>query len=217
MSRCIGSLALAVLLSSVTAADARQFAQPPPSHTPAQADAPVDHPVVDRAAVRARLASARATNVGAFVRYEQGRVYPSNTTKAGLLNVWRDADGHLCAAATMIDRSGAHELVKHIGDTDNNLRLATIHDGPVMDWILESGLTQEEVVIIQAPFVPVVQEPRPAPQMVDAGLRAKETARLAVIYKQTEKMLAAEQQAALDTATDRLMAHPELAAAFVGA
>ena len=210
MSRFVGSLTLLVALSSLTASSARaqHFAQPPGQHGGgSHADA-----VSDRAALRAKLAEARAVNIAAFVAYERAGVYPSNTTKAGPLNVWRDADGHLCAAATVIDRSGEHALVRHIGDTDNNLRLATVQDGPVMSWILESGLTQEELVMIQAPMMPVARRPRPAPQPVDDKLRATETARLAAIYQRTEKQLAAEQGAALDTATDRLIAHPELAA-----
>jgi hypothetical protein len=209
MSRFVGSLALALALSSLTAsrAGAQHFAQPPAEH-----GAPAAAAVVDRATLRAKLADARAVNVTAFAAYERARVYPSNTTTPGPLNVWRDAGGHLCAAATIIDRSGAHELVRRVGDTDNNLRLATVHDGPVMTWMLESGLTQEELVAIQKPFNPVARRPQPAPQPIDDDLRAKETARLAVAYQQVEKQLAAETDAALDTATDRLLAHPELAA-----
>jgi hypothetical protein len=198
MSKIALSLALVASLSSV--GSAQQFAKAPAA------------PGVDRGLVRDSLAMARAANIAAFHAYVAARVYPSNTTSDKTLNVWRDKDGHLCAAATIIDRSGEHDLVKHVAETDNNLRLATITDGPIESWILESGLTQEELVTIQKPFNPVSRVPN---KPVDPDMRSAETARLGQVYAQIEKQLTAEQDAALDTATDRVMAHPELVAALV--
>lgn len=204
MSKLAGTFAVLASLTSITGVvSAQQFAAPPPSsHRAAVA-------TEERARVRQQLVERREANIASFEAYVDARSYPSNTMSRGSLNVWRDRDGHLCAAATIIDRSGAHELVKHVGDTDNNLRLATVTDGAIEDWILESGLTQEELVRIQLPFQPVVERPG---QPVDPDLRQAETARLSASYVKIEKELADEQQAALDLATDRLMQHPELAA-----
>src|SRR5690349_20243829 len=126
------------------------FAQPPP----AAADQ-----VLDRAAVRAALARVRATNIAAFRAYDQRGVFPSNVYKPGALNVWRDEHGHLCAAATIIDESGQHELVQSIAKHHDFIRLADVTRGPLMDWMLTSGLTQEELVAIQKPFMPVTPKP----------------------------------------------------------
>ena len=83
-----------------------------------------------------------------------------------------------------------------------------------MDWILTSGLTQAELVMIQKPFMPVTQRPalEPVkPVAIDTKLRAAETRRLAKLYKQIEQTLAKRQRANLELAVDRLMQRPDLA------
>jgi hypothetical protein len=203
MSKIALSLALVASVSSVVSA--QQFAHAPQTRR----ESP---PRDTRAAVRQRLADTRAANLAAFASYVDARVYPSNTMSNGSLNVWRDNGGHLCAAATIIDKSGEHELVNHVAETDNNLRLATVTDGAIENWILESGLTQEELVEIQKPFNPVSRRPN-AP--VDSDMRTAETTRLNGVYHTIEKHLADEQTAALDTATDRVMQHADLVAQLV--
>ena len=83
-----------------------------------------------------------------------------------------------------------------------------------MDWILTSGLTQAELVMIQKPFMPVAERPELAPTTtiaIDPRLRAAETRRLAKLYKTIEQKLDKGQRANLELAVDRLMQHPELA------
>ena len=104
--------------------------------------------------------------------------------------MWRDQDGHLCAAATIIRMSGTTELVDKVAEQNNFIRLADVKQGPLMDWILTSGLTQDEIVAIQEPFMPVTEQPQLAPAKpvaVDARMRAAETARLRAIYTQVER------------------------------
>jgi len=64
-------------------------------------------------------------------------------------SVFRDTAGRECPMAAMISQSGHDDLVATVVATNNRLRLADVHDGPLMDWILDSGLTQDEVVMIQ--------------------------------------------------------------------
>src|SRR5260370_10288897 len=90
------------------------FARPPATSTVA--------PALDRATLRARLVAARRANLAAFRAYRDGGVFPSNTYRASKLNVWRDRDGHLCAAATIIDRSGQHDLVARVAEQNNFIR-----------------------------------------------------------------------------------------------
>jgi hypothetical protein len=170
-------------------------------------------PTYDRATVRAMLAEIRAHNLAAFHAYATAGVYPSNVYKPGALNVWRDQDGHFCAAATIIRASGEIELTDRVAEQTNFIRLADVTSGPLMDWMLTSGLTQEELVAIQKPFMPVVDKPVPAPVQtvtLDAKLRAAETTRLRKVYAQVERQLAKSEKQSLDTATDRLMKHPAL-------
>jgi len=172
---------------------------------------------VSRAAVRAKLAEMRRANVARFHAYRTAKVYPSNIVQPGALNVWRDFEGHLCAAATIIYASGETELVQQVADTNNFIRLKDVSSGPLMNWIITSGLTQEELVAIQRPFIGVAPtEPaRPPVVAVDERKKAAETARLAAVYQRTEAAIATATKRSLDVATDRLMAHPDLARMFL--
>lgn len=208
-------------VSSLASADGR-FAQPPPGAAPrvAQID-PWDHTedlpavVVDRDAVRAKLAANRQANLGRFRAYQAAGVFPSNTYTKTKLNVWLDEQGHFCAAATIIRSSGQVELANNVAAQNNFLRLGDVRQGPVMDWILTSGLTQVEIAAIQEPFEGVgggrgYGEPQPV-VAVDPALRKREDARLMAKYKQVEAQILKNAAASLDAATDRLMKNPTLA------
>jgi len=171
----------------------------------------------NRAAVRAALAANRIANVARFHAYQTAGVFPSNTFKPGELNVWRDRDGHYCAAATIIKSSGETALVAKVADDTNFIKLADVQQGPLMDWILTSGLTQDELVMIQKPFKPVTERPSVDTSVaVDARMREAETRRLAKLYRSVEAKLVAESDASLDAAADRLLHDaPALAAQLV--
>ena len=201
-------------LSSVSHADRatappHHFAQPPGAVAATQPDQGELELVLDRDHIRAALTTERAHNIAAFEAYVRRGSFPSNTFTTNIANVWRDRDGHLCAAATMIDASGAHALVKQVAEQNNFIRLADVKQGPLMDWMLTSGLTQDEVALIQRPFMPV--ENPTAPTTVAQDKRTTETARLNALYAQIEKTLAANERASLDAATERLMKHQQLA------
>ncbi len=191
-----------------------QFAEPPvASEVPT-----MPRRALDRTTVRDALVRARAANLAVFRAYQKKGVFPSNTFSNGKLNVWRDAAGHLCAAATIIDASGHHDLVMRVADQTNFIRLADVTQGPLMDWILTSGFTQDEIAAIQEPFSPVTRPRLPEdPQIVDARLRAAEDARLRAKYAAVDKMLVANQKKSLDVAVDRLMKRPQLAWQLVDA
>ena len=188
--------------SASSSANAPHFAQPP------VADAPVQW-TPSRAEVRAALVKRRAHNLAAFHAYWTGGVYPHNSYRVGPLNVWRDENGHFCAAATMIDKDGQHDLAEQTANTNVNIRLLDVTSGPLMDWMLTSGLTIEDIDMIQAPAV--------MPQRVDAQTLAKEDAKLKTGYIATEKYLSRHAAEDLDIATTRLMDHPDLARALVSA
>lgn len=193
-------------------ANTQPFAQPPRADLP---DTPLGAQHLDRAAVRAKLAQQRAANLARFRAYQAKRAFPSNTFTDGKLNVWLDRDGRLCAAATIIQLSGRDALVAHVAATNNFVRLADVTDGALMDWMLTSGFTQDEIAAIQEPFMGVADEPalepRPEPILVDRRLRRAEDRRLAAKYRQVERQLVKNAAKSLDRATDLLMARPDLA------
>ena len=171
--------------------------------------------IMTKAAVRAALAEARATSIAAFKSYLDSQVYPSNTFTKGTLNVWRDAEGHFCAAATIVRLSGRLAIADDVASTNNNLRLIHVKDGVLMDWILTSGLTQQEIDRIQMPFIGVGQGGMPRPMAVDETKKVAETGRLLKAYRATYAVLLKSNKASLEIAVNRLMAHPELARDFL--
>jgi hypothetical protein len=210
--------------SLVTTADA-QFAKAPPAASAVAVNAGAAAAVapdlriaprraLDRDVVRAALAKARATNLAAFRAYQAKGTFPSNTFKGRKLNVWLDEAGNLCAAATIIKMSGQDDLVAKVAEQNNFIRLGDVKQGPLMDWMLTSGFTQDEIAAIQEPFMPSMREQPRVPQqpvLVDANLRKIEDARLLKVYKSVDKQIVKHQSKSLDKATDRLMRNPELA------
>lgn len=206
MSRFLAAFAFAAALVPAAPASLVRAAPAATSHLEAM-------PV--RARVRLALAAARAQNLARFHAYAQAGVFPSNVYGSTELNVWRDQDGHYCAAANLVRLSGHAELAKRVADAEDFVRLGDVKDGPLMDWILTSGFTQDEIALIQRPFMPVADAPVPVPKQhvpVDPALRTAETARLRGVYAAIEKQLARDTDKSLDAAVDRVMAHPELVA-----
>lgn len=158
---------------------------------------------VTKAQVLEALEARRAKNLAAFRAYRKAGVYPHNMVRFGPLNVWIDGEGHLCAAATMLDKDGKHDLVVEIGKTNNQIRLLNVTEGPLMDWILTSGFTLEEIDRIQAPAV-----------FPERDLAA-EDARLKIVYAETDAWLVKHAKAGLAEAAKRLMANPALAERLV--
>ena len=222
MSRFLLACSLVASLSSFASADravepTHAFAQAPQPHqmrAPEYTEPSDVAPILDRDTLRIALTKNRAANLARFRAYQKRGVFPSNTFEDKKLNVWRDADGHLCAAATIIKASGQDELVDRVADQSNFIRLADVKQGPLMNWILTSGLTQEEIAAIQEPFMPVAQ-PQPIdptnPGLVDARLRAAEDGRLLKRYRQVEQMIVKNQKKSIELAVDRLMKHPDIA------
>jgi hypothetical protein len=234
MFRRLARLSIALSLTfgaiaSTVHADARAFAPPPAAGAPMPVQFADDEPAPHqlrrptprlsdeaRARLKKVLAAHRAKNVAAFRAYARRGVYPHNYINNGALNVWIDNDGHMCAAATMIFKSGAKRLVRQTAKDNNYIRLADVTDGALMDWILTSGLTHEEVVAIQAPMVGM---PNDRGQEFVPGLedwRIAEDARLRAGYTETLKQLAANKDGSLDAAVDALAWRPDLVAKLIG-
>jgi hypothetical protein len=204
LNRFAAAILSIALLAPVAAAD---FAHAPAAAGEVNPDR-IAARKVTREEVRAALAARRKHNLAAFHAYRTAGVYPQNTERTGPMNIWRDPDGHLCAAATMIDKDGQHDLVMDTAKTNNHARLADVTDGPLLDWMLTSGFTIAEIDRIQAPMV--------GPDPGSMVPKVDENARLALEYRATEKWLAKHEQKSLDEATDVLIdTYPALAATLV--
>lgn len=206
MMNKLASLFLALGMSSavlVPAAEAREFAKPAPHHVVKEVE-------VNATTVRAALVKRREHNLDGFRQYAKAGVYPHNFVRTGPLQTWRDKEGHLCAAATMIDKDGKHDLVNEIAKKQNNIRLLDVTEGPMLDWMLTSGFTIEEIDKIQEPGFVGRQVPQPEPDW-----REVEDNRLRSVYAETDTYLVKHAADNLDIATQRLMENPSLAKKLV--
>lgn len=119
---------------------------------PGRIDSPDEH-----MSARERLAKNRARHLDQLNAYWKAGVFPRNEELPIVGNVWRDSSGHLCAAANLINLDGHTELVDRTAKENNFVRLADVKEGDLHEWILQSGFTQEEVAMIQVPYIPVRQ------------------------------------------------------------
>ncbi len=163
---------------------------------------------IDRAELRAALAARRDQTFARFLAYREAQIYPVNTFDEGFEHVWLDAFGNLCAAATIISGDWGRDVTSMVAVENNFIALAEVHDGPLADWILTSGLTHHEIVAIQ---VPGWQEGRSQ----EPRARETEIARLYTMYVDVERQLKSLWDESIDDATDALMQRPELAAALI--
>lgn len=239
MFRRLARLSIALSLSFgaiASTADARGFAQAPVDGPVAPVVAPMpadDMPAQPhqlrrmrrptprlseqaRARLKKVLAARRAKNVAAFRAYARRGIYPHNYITTGSLNVWIDEDGHMCAAATMIWKSGAKALVRQTAKDNNYIRLADVTDGALMDWILTSGLTHDEVVAIQAPMVGMPNDRGPEFVPGTPDWRIANDAALRAGYETTLKQLFNDKDSSLDAAVDALVWRPDLVAKLIG-
>jgi hypothetical protein len=169
----------------------------------------------DRAKLREELAAQRKLNLQHFHAYRVARVYPHNLYTEGKKNVWKDPDGHLCAVATMMDKAGQHDLVERTAEDQNFVRVADLTSGPLVDWVLVSGLTQEEAVMIQQPTQADIEQMEAQERREQRRLARKlrrEDNRLEANYIAIEQALKQRvmADASLDLAVARLAARPDL-------
>lgn len=217
LPRKLANLVLATSLfagACSPAVTSRRDAGPGPGPTPIVTPAPK----LDRDQVREALFQRREVIFQRFLAYREARVYPVNNLAEGHAHVWLDASGNLCAAATLISADWGRAASERVALENNFVRMSDIQNGPLMDWMLTSGLTHHELVAIQVPSMnpdgSVTWEmPGVAPEVPDP--RAAEIARLHEIYIDVERQLTSMWDENLELATDALMKRPDLARALI--
>ena len=197
-----------IALLSVSAAACARAAVPAVEPNPA----PVVHRSPSEAELRAALIARRQHNLDVLRAYREAGVFPINTTVLGEGHFLIDDHGTLCAVANLIAQDH-RDLIVVASRTDNGLLFGDVKSGPIHDWILTSGLTQEEIARIQAPAPYVGPEPEirpedpinPEPSPIELA-NAKVRDYLIAIEAELRS------NAGIDTALSRLQARPELVA-----
>jgi hypothetical protein len=108
-----------------------------------------------------------------------------------------DGRGKPCPLASVIIDSGRRDLVEEAARTNNSVKVADLTDGPILAWILRSGLTQEECVMIQRPGLSG-ERARP--------LGDEERRQLAAELKRVEKTLRMKTDESITLSVRRMMA-----------
>ena len=198
-----------IALLSVSAAACARSATPAAEPTSVS----VVHHAPSEADLRAALIARRQHNLDVLRAYREAGVFPINTTVPGEGHFLIDDFGTLCAVANLIAQDGHRDLIVVASRTDNALLFGEIKSGPFHDWILTSGLTQEEIARIQAPAPYVGPEPEIRPQdPINPEPSPIELANAQV----RDYLIAIEAElrsnAGIDTALARIEMHPELVA-----
>lgn len=163
------------------------------------------------AQLRRHLAARRQLMIRRLRAYGRAGIFPANHVEPGRLNIFIDADGHLCAAANLIARDGRRDLVDAQARSNNFVRLIDVHDGELYRWMLASGLTQEEIDAIQEPYMFTGSEPiepveptEPPPVLV--WNQQDEARRLQAHFRAIERQLTRNTRASLNAAVARYLA-----------
>jgi hypothetical protein len=99
------------------------------------------------------LQQERAKNISRLHQYWTSGLYPKNTEVLyKRVPYFKDAIGTPCAMAYLIEQSGHQNLVNEVARTDNHVYINDIDNGPVLEWINESGLTKAEAARVQPTY-----------------------------------------------------------------
>lgn len=214
---CGGPAGDARIASSVGRAPGPAAVALPAAPSPPPAASPPPAPVVTpppppparvaelRAAVRAGLAVARTRQIARLRAYRAAGRFPARRHPFGRPPAHRileaplfvDLDGNPCAVAYLMQRAGWAREVAAIAQATPGVHVEEVTSGPIVDWVLRSGLTQDEATLIQPDY-------RVFAAKLDKEI-ARDRKRLHAHFRAVEAQLIATTEVSLDIATVRLL------------
>lgn len=154
------------------------------------------------------LRSQRRLHLQQLQTYANLGHFPQNNVARFYTNVFRDEQNNLCAVAYLIQQAGDSNLVNTIATTQNNVHFGEVTSGPLLNWILQSGFTQEEVAAIQEPDMPRGQLPQELQQEFSQAERARQRAHYRTIVRTLRRVETASVRMALSRLGDRIFQSP---------
>ena len=137
------------------------------------------------------LAANRSRHIARLHNYSAVGAFPLNTDFPGqLVPYFDDKEGTACAVWPLMRLDGQQDLVASISSSTNHIRIENVHDGPLLEWIRISGLTQDECALVQ-PSYATIEDYRQGRQWQD------EVARLQQHFAKVEQTLLNESQRSL--------------------
>ena len=103
----------------------------------------------------ARLAARRAVQLQRLADYASAGRFPLNRHyQSEARPIFVDERGTHCAVGYLMAMDGWETEVLAIARTKPNVLVREVGDGPLVDWVLTSGLIQEEAALIQPGYYP---------------------------------------------------------------
>ncbi len=100
------------------------------------------------------LRKRRAAHLNRLHDYAEDGVFPRNDRLPALAPFFIDSMDRACAVADLMIHSGAEELARAVSRQHNNSFVGEIDTAGVASWVAESGLTGEELAMIQPCYLP---------------------------------------------------------------
>ena len=99
------------------------------------------------------LKQQRALNLNRLNTYRRNGVFPKNLDfPKNFIPYFKDAYDTPCAVAYLMEQSGECQTVTAVAKSCNHIYVNRIKEGPALDWIKQSGLTQKEAALIQPTY-----------------------------------------------------------------
>ncbi len=161
---------------------------------------------------RARLDDARTRQIERLKAYADAGRFPRNHRIFGRVPIFVDDDGATCAVAHLMTLDGRGAAVKAISAADNYIYVEDVREGPLVDWVLFSGLLIEEAALIQPGYtrwrggrgpLDAAGPPRTAEWNRPERARVPEDARLRAHFARVVEQLERHRARAVETALDR--------------
>ena len=150
--------------------------------------------------VLARLRARREIQIRRVVAYARRGLFPRNVDFRGeRVPYFVDDRGYACAVAHLMIQDGLRAEVDRIAAADNHVRVMDVSEGPLVEWVLGSGLLQEEAARVQ----PGYDFMRPTPPPIDLEPGIVERRRIQRHLETVVAELRRDAEASLATAVDR--------------
>lgn len=84
--------------------------------------------------------------------YWRAGEFPTNREHPGRVPCFVGANGVPCAVAYLLRADGHDDLVERVARTANTVRIESLEDGPVVEWLDRNGFTRAEAARIQPTY-----------------------------------------------------------------
>ena len=97
----------------------------------------------------------RTLQIERLRQYARRSLFPINEHhSSGPIPIFVDRHDTACAVGHLMRQSGWNEAVDEIARHNKHVYVLDVHDGPLVQWVLQSGLTEEEAALIQPVYFP---------------------------------------------------------------